>query len=34
MAKAIVIYESKYGNTKLVAETSIGGIIVVITKSG
>jgi len=26
MAKAIVIYESKYGNTKLVAETIIEGL--------
>ncbi|NYT00807.1 MAG: flavodoxin family protein, partial [Methanocellales archaeon] len=27
MAKILVIYESKYGNTKLVAETIIKGII-------
>jgi len=26
MAKAIVVYESKYGNTKLVAETIAGGM--------
>ena len=26
MAKAIVVYESKYGNTKLVAETIVEGM--------